>query len=1029
MKLEKGKARATILGLDMGSNSLGWAIIETDTNNNPKSLLNAGVRVFKAGLDDLETDGLGKSRNLARREARGRRRLLRRHRQRLIELGISLQKHGLISNTFNFENDDERHNFFLNLDKKIESPYSLRAKALDHKLELLELGRVLYHLCQKRGFLSNRKSAPKDEDSKKGVVKTSISNLEKDIAESGSRTLGEYLASLDKDKKRIRGFYTSRKMYENEFELIWNKQADYYPEILTNELKKQIHHSIFYQRPLKSRSHLIGECELEPGHKRAPICLLISQRFRYLQTVNNLRVLEVNGFKERELTGAEREKIINILEYKGKVTFATIRKELKLPKGTKLNLEAGDAKETRGNSTTEKMVAIFGLDQWKAFSDIQQDKIIEEWRSIVKDDTLKRRAIKLWALSEEKATEFSQLNLEEGYIGFSKKAIAKLMPFLEKGISLQTAIQECYPERFKKELEPVSQLPPIDKSGLGELRNPIVGRSLTELRHLVNTVIKEYGKPDIIRIELARELRQTPKQREETIKKNRGNEKARKEAADLLLKEAGITEPKNSDIIKAQLWIECGQRCPYTGQQISAEALFGEHPQFDVEHIIPYERSLDDSFVNKTLCYADENRRVKHKKTPYEAYHGTPKGDEILSRVEAFNSRLAKEKYRRFCMTPDEVDALCEDFTARQLNDTRWTSKWAKRYLGLLYGGTNEMGIDNQGKLKVQAVTGQITAKLRYAWGLNDILGNDNTKSRDDHRHHAIDAITIALTTPGMVKELSLAAQRASNNIGRLAKDMVRPWDLFYRDVENKVKEIVVSHRLERRVRGALHQESYYGQNKDSEGKPYICIRKPIGALSENDVDNIVHATIRKIVRDKLREIGKPPKDAFKDESNWPKDSQGNRIRRVRIKVGGSEVFRLKHGFVRSDTNHHMAIFKDDKTGKWDCEVVSLYEAYQRLTNNQPIVRRDFGEGKTFVCSLAKGDIISLKDKSTHQYGLFVVRKLEKPRNIQFSPINDARQLIKIPRKGYTATADVLKKIDFKKMLVTPLGEVRYAND
>jgi CRISPR/Cas system Type II protein with McrA/HNH and RuvC-like nuclease domain len=108
-----------------------------------------------------------------------------------------------MSNTFDFKDDDERHNFFMNLDKKIESPYSLRAKALDHKLELFELGRVLYHLCQKRGFLSNRKSAPKDEDSKKGVVKTSISNLEKDIAESGSRTLGEYLASLDKEKKEF----------------------------------------------------------------------------------------------------------------------------------------------------------------------------------------------------------------------------------------------------------------------------------------------------------------------------------------------------------------------------------------------------------------------------------------------------------------------------------------------------------------------------------------------------------------------------------------------------------------------------------------------------------------------------------------------------------------------------------------------------------------------------------------------------------------------------------------------------------
>jgi hypothetical protein len=168
-------------------------------------------------------------------------------------------------------------------------------------------------------------------------------------------------------------------------------------------------------------------------------------------------------------------------------------------------------------------------------------------------------------------------------------------------------------------------------------------------------------------------------------------------------------------------------------------------------------------------------------------------------------------------------------------------------------------------------------------------------------------------------------------------------------------------------------------------------------------VDNIVHATIRKIVRDKLREIGKPPKDAFKDESNWPKDSQGNRIRRVRIKVGGSEVFRLKHGFVKSDTNHHMAIFKDDKTGKWDCEVVSLYKAYQRLTNNQPIVRRDFGEGKTFVFSLAGGDIIELDDIGQNTRSLYVVRTVPQSKQIYFVPIHDARPLKYIGKTGLTA--------------------------
>lgn len=1031
MEKEKGRANISILGLDIGSNSLGWALMESDSKNEPHRLIKTGVRVFKAGLDDLETDGKGKSRNLARREARGRRRLLRRHRQRLLELGALLQNNSLLPNNFNIKNDDERHNFFQKYDLTIESPYALRAAALDNKLELHKLGRCLYHLCQKRGFKSNRKSAPKDEDAKKGVVKESISALEKNIAASGSRTLGKYFYTISQKKERIRGCYTSRAMYEKEFDMIWDKQAQYYPDLLTEPIKKQIRKAIFYQRPLKSQAHLIGECELEPKHKRAPICLLLSQRFRFLQTINNMRVLENGGFKERTLTPDERKKLIEIGSAKGEISFGTIRKELKLSKGIKFNLEAGGDKSIKGNKTAEKLIDIFGTERWQSFTDAQKDAVVNEWRSVVNDSTLERRAKKLWNLPDDKARALAQLNLEEGYIAFSKKAMLKLLPILEQDTNntLQEAIKTCYPERFNKRLEPQETLPPIDRAGLGELRNPIVSRSLTELRHLVNSIIREYGKPDMIRVELARELRQTPKQRQDTIKKNRENENARKEAAAELLKEMGITEPKNSDIIKAQLWIECGKQCPYTEKQISAKALFGEHPQFDVEHIIPYERSLDDSFVNKTLCYADENRRVKHNRTPYEAYYGTDKWDNILSRVRRFKSRLAKEKHRRFCMNPAEVSAFCNDFTERQLNDTRWASKWAKRYLGLLFGGTNEMGYDNNGKLKVQAVTGQITAKLRSVWGLNDILGDDNIKSRDDLRHHAIDAITVALTTPGMVKELSLAAQRANNYTNRLAKDMTKPWENFYNDVENVILNTTASHRLERRVRGALHKESFYGKRKDSKGRPYICIRKPINALSESDVDEIVHPTIREIVKSKIKEISKPPKDAFKDEANWPLDSQGNKIKRVRIKIGGSEGFPLRHGFVRSETNHHMAIYKDDKTGKWDAEIVSLFEAYQRLGNNQPIVKRGFGEGKTFICSLAGGDIIELDDAGGKTRSLYVVRTVPQSKQIYFVPINDARPLTEIGKTGLTALPNTLAERHCRKVIVTPLGEVRYAND
>ena len=133
---------------------------------------------------------------------------------------------------------------------------------------------------------------------------------------------------------------------------------------------------------------------------------------------------------------------------------------------------------------------------------------------------------------------------------------------------------------------------------------------LTELRKVVNLLIGRYGKPGMIRVELARELRPSAKERETRWKRMRANERERNKAAEKIAKEVKIQDPKPWDIQKVRLAEECNWRCPYTGDQISMQALFGDHPQFDVEHIIPFDRSLDDSFFNKTLCRADENRNM-----------------------------------------------------------------------------------------------------------------------------------------------------------------------------------------------------------------------------------------------------------------------------------------------------------------------------------------------------------------------------------------------------------------------------------
>jgi len=227
--MENSRLKGWILGLDLGPNSLGWSALPGNQEGN-NGIIGAGVRAFEEGMD-LENNGKGKSRGAERREARGRRRMLERTARRLRRLAVLLQKAGLLPEG-DIKDSFQRHLLLTELDKKLDNPYRLRARALDQKLEPFELGRAIYHLAQRRGFKSNRKSAPKDEK-ESGKVNKSIGELQTKINGSGARTLGEYLAGLDGRKEKVRRIYTSRQMYENEFEKIWTTQQAYYAQILT----------------------------------------------------------------------------------------------------------------------------------------------------------------------------------------------------------------------------------------------------------------------------------------------------------------------------------------------------------------------------------------------------------------------------------------------------------------------------------------------------------------------------------------------------------------------------------------------------------------------------------------------------------------------------------------------------------------------------------------------------------------------------------------------------------------------------
>jgi CRISPR-associated endonuclease Csn1 len=1088
-----------VLGIDLGSNSLGWAVIGLE-GGQPAKLLRAGVRVFEAATEGDRESGQEESRNKARREARSHRVLLRHRTQRLKKVFNLLEQFGLLppwdtpssgtspGSEYDLETafrkvlaslneqrppstlEERRQNFLSALDQAILAspwftakkaselypepaqtlPYILRATALDERLEPYFLGRALYHLAQRRGFLSNRKGAPK-KDEKLGEVKKGINELRQKMAEAGARTLGEYFSRLAPSEQRIRGCWTARSMYEEEFNKLWEAQAKVHPELLTGECKKELHQGIFFQRPLKFDPQVIGHCELEPEERRAPAYLLISQRFRLLQTLNNLKILPP-GEPERDLTPADRAKLVEALELQGDRTFAQIRQLLGLTKSYGFNLERGGEKIIKGNRTNADFYAVFG-ERWLQMSREEREQAVQYVYGFEKPDKLKEAAKRKWGLDDATAEKLADISFEPEYMNLSRRAMEKLLPLLEDGLKFMEARKQVYPESFER-AEERELLPPAAEA-LPDIRNPAVMRCLAELRKVVNAVIRQHGKPAEIHIELARELRNPKKQRQAQAERMRANERARKAAVDRIRKEPGISQPSPDDIRKVQLADECGWKCPYTGRQISMRKLVGPESEFQIEHIIPFSRSLDNTFVNLSLCYVEENK-TKGNRTPYEAYSGNPERyEEIKERVRQFKGDrgIVAEKVRRFQMTPEEVETMLGDFSERQLRDTAYASKLAKRYLSLLYGGLS----DDAKTQRVYASPGQVTAFLRNEWGLNAILKDGSTekggsfpKERTDHRHHAVDAVAIALTSAATVKQLSDAAQRAPLERRRRFATLQSPWPDFVDSVRQEINRIVVSHRVSKKVSGALHKDTIYSPKQDAQGFRHR--RVMLTELSAKDVMNedepvIVDPVVRALAREKLVSLGGgDPARVFSDAKNLP--CMPNRkgtvipIRRVRIRervktipLGGGRSAR----YAKPESNHHIEIYAEvDANGndkKWGADLVAMHEAYARLKAGQPIVQRDHGPLVHFRFSLGPGDVLQCDDGKGGRR-LLVVRSLSEEEKtgsikVEMVRINDARQKkeIKAAHDWITKSPNELRKWHARKVAVNPLGEVREAHD
>lgn len=936
------------LGLDIGANSIGWSCLSLDAAREPIALLDLGVRIFSDGRNPKS----GSSLAVERRIPRGMRRRRDRYLTRRGQLLNRLCAFGLMPVDAALRTDIARWD-----------PYPLRQAALHRRLAPFELGRVIFHLHQRRGFKSNRKVDRGNQEA--GKIALASAQLTADLARDGALSLGDWLAVRHAKGLPVRvrlagtgknaayAFYPTRALLEDEFDQIWRAQSGW-NAALTDDQRAALRRIMFHQRPL--RPVLPGKCWLEPDEDRADKALPTTQRFRIAQTIAHLRVDQA-GFAPRDLTADERQLLLNLLYQGEDLTQSKIKKLLGLSAIAELNMRdekilgATTAARLAGAAKPKKPPPIGPA--WHEFDLETQDAITQ---IILDFEELEAppegiAALTAYGLSEMQADDALRQTLPDGHGSLSVKAMRRIIKHLEGGLTYDKAVQAAgYAHHSDMRTGEVrTELPyygellaqrlgtgtgesahPIEQR-FGKAPNPTVHVALNEVRRVVNAIIARHGAPAEIVVETLRELGQSAKQRAETDKKNRENAReneARKKTIlglDLRVSGENITRLR---LLDEQADDPKNRCCPYTGEIITPALALSE--KVEIDHILPRALTLDDSMANKILVMRAANR-IKGRRAPYDAFAHMPEWPDILTRA----ALLPKQKSWRF--GPDALAKFAdeENFLARHLTDSAMIARWAVFYLEVLAPG------------KVWSVPGRLTGLLRHSLGLNSqtLLGKGGAiKDRTDHLHHAIDAVVVALTSRSMLKRMSDAARRAEGTDGRLVVAMEPPWVGFVAQVADRLQSVVVSHKPDTGVQGALHNDTAYGAVVDaSRAGKNVVVRKPVEALAGESADKILDKVrdpqigrmIAAVASVPSEDGVKPaPEKMFLEALPGLRGPNGMPVRRVRIweRLDVQPIADRRTGvaykFVKLDGNHHAELWGLPDGGH-DLRVVSRFEATQ----------------------------------------------------------------------------------------------------
>lgn len=986
----------TILGLDLGTNSIGWALIEINDNRKPLRIIAMGSRIIP--LDSKERDQFQQGQSISKNQDRTKARTQRKGYDRK-----QLKK----SDDFKYslKKELEKYNIFpseelLNFPKL--DLWQLRSKAASEAIEAEQLGRILYMLNQKRGYKSARSEANADKKDTDYVAEVKSRHA---LLKEHQRTIGQHFYSELKNNihYRVKEQVLPREAYIEEFDTIVSVQKEHHDFLTDDVINRLRNEIIYYQRGLKSQKGLVSICELEEfertvfdkkknkeilklvGPKVAPKTSPVFQLCKIWEVVNNItfKIKNSEGSKYKwndyYLSIEEKEMLVQHLATNALLTFADLLKILNLKKD-QVYANKQVQKGIQGNITYAEIYKILGESEWLKFSistlesddiailvDKKTGEILDERNKLIVDSSFENEPLyKLWhtiysikdleeckqalinrfGFSEEVAMKLARIDFnKQAYGNKSVKAMRKILPYLMCGYDYSQACSLAGYNHSHSLTKDENEKRIVDNKlellTKNSLRQPVVEKIINQLVNVVNAIIDSHGKPTEIRVELARELKQSKDERDAADKANTNNKKINEYIASKL-SELGL--PTTQKYIqkykfifpaKDKKWKEAHvvNQCIYCGETFNlTDALRGDN--FDIDHIIPKALLFDDSQMNKVLVHRKCNAN-KTNTTAYDyiASKGEQELNNYLTRVDDWFARgiLSYGKMQRLKVSYKEYverkarkaeteadKKLWENFIDRQLRETQYIARKSKQILEKICNN-------------VTVTEGNVTAHLRKIWGWNDVLMNlqlpkyreigqtewkewssehgkrihkkeeiINWTKRDDHRHHAIDALVVACTKQGfiqrintlnasdirneMLKDIENSKIKFNEKLNTLDRYLLLEKPFETSEVEKEANKILISFKAGKKVatiskykakginkekgviipRGSLHEQTVYGKIRrimeDEQGLKY---------LFEN-VQDIVSSNIKTKIEARLNKFSGDTKLAISSLKKEP---------------------------------------------------------------------------------------------------------------------------------------------------------------